>query len=135
LGGRHLVPWLDRGDPGVGDDDVEPAQFLDCGVEDRLELCVVTYVGGGYVYPAALGLDLLGSDREIVEGGQWVGHRLDLIADVDRDHVCVFGGESDGVTSALPLAAPVMNTTLPSNRAIRIPCVSVGPPGGFSRPG
>ncbi len=100
-----------RVDACVGDDDVQPAEFGNAGVDRRGQRFEVTDVGqAGHTTPSAL-LDFGGGDAQIgCRGGN-----------VDRDDVGALLGEPLAMAPTCPRPAPVTTTTLPSNPDITAP--------------
>jgi len=101
--------------PGVCNDDVDVAEFVDPGLHCGFQLRQVTNVGDDGHYPAAGGFDQPCGLVEIGFGAQRVGNCLDVGADINGDDVCALFGERDGVAAALARAAPVMTATVLSS--------------------
>jgi hypothetical protein len=101
--GGHLVRLLteDRHDPGVGENEIQPAELSHAVGDDGLESLEIADVG------------LLGDDAttgllheidglvEILAGGHRIGHTVDLLAEVDCDDVGALLGEPHRVGPAL----------------------------------
>lgn len=106
---EHLLPGLFRqfprlpepGDPGVGHDDVDPAELGQAVSDGSVELLLATDVSvAGHDPPAEL-LDLGDRLVEVLPGAQRVGHRVQVGAQVDRDDVGALLGQADRVRTAL----------------------------------
>ena len=108
----HVVPHLlaelfaltgEAEDAGVAADDVQPAQFGDAVVDSLLDGAEIANVGLGGDNPPVQRLDLLDGLFQIARRRHPVGHRVDLLAQVDGDDVGALLGQPHGV--AAPLAA------------------------------
>src|SRR5947209_881561 len=87
---------------GVGNDDVQPAELLDTGVDRGLECVVVTNIDLGGVDPAVLSLDQVGRLGQVLwRGGGDQIHSVDLLTDVHRDDVGALLGQPHRVRTAL----------------------------------
>ena len=86
---------LHRRDTGVGDDDVEPAEFVEPGLQRGGQRSLIANIGLPRHDSGAGVLDELDRGGEIVGRGHRIGHRRDLVADVDRDDVRAVGGQPD----------------------------------------
>ena len=91
-----------RRDAGVGEHDVDAAEEGDSVVERRLQRCAVAHVGLHGVDASVERLDLRDGLGKLLRRGQRIGDRVDLRGDVDRDDVCAFLGQTDGVRASLP---------------------------------
>ncbi len=89
------------GDAGVGDDDVEPAEF----VETRLQRCTQRLFIANISllrHDSCAGvLDELDRGGEVVGCCHRVGNRCDLVTDVDRDDAGAVGSQPDRFRAAL----------------------------------
>ena len=92
---------LHRRDTGVRDHDVQPAEFVEPGLQRVLQRLLIANVGLLRNDSRAGVLDKLDREREIVGRRQGIGHRRDLVADVDRDDVRAVGGQPDRLRAAL----------------------------------
>ena len=113
--GRDVQPLLPRRrkDPGVGDDEVEPAEFGDAVGHDLLEPVEVADVGLlGDDAPTGL-LDEVDRLVEILAGRHRVRDAVDLTAQVERDDVGPLLGEPDRVAAALAARRPGDEDDLP----------------------
>ena len=80
--------------PGVGHQDVQPAELLDAVGDDLPDRRVVANVGFAGQDLAALGFHQAHGLAEIFRGGRRVGQRVgDLRADIQRDDVGAFAGQ------------------------------------------
>ena len=92
-------------DAGVGDDDVQPAQLLDAGVDRGLERVVVAHVDLGGVDAAVVALDQIRGLGQILRCRQRNLHAVDLLTDVDGDDVGALFGQPHRVRCG-PARAP-----------------------------
>src|SRR5690606_12551707 len=90
----------------VGDDDVEPAELLDTGVDGRLQGVEIPDVDLGGVDPAVEAFHQVGGLGQILRAGQRNLHAVDLSADVDRDDVGALLGHPHRVGAALAPGGP-----------------------------
>ena len=98
-----VVTRLHGGDAGVGNHDVESAEFVNACLHRGRQRCSVADVGLlGHDARAGV-LDKLDRGRQVVRGGQWIRDAGDLAAQVDGDDVRAVGGQPHGVRA--PLAA------------------------------
>ena len=101
--GGHVEPLLPRRreDPGVGEHEVEPAEFGDAvghrGLEP-FEVADVALLGDDA--PTGL-LDEVDGLVEILPARHRIGHAVDLVAQIERDDVGALFGEPNGVRAAL----------------------------------
>ncbi len=86
---------------GVRDDDIEPAELFDAAVDRGFEAVEVADIDlRGDDAPVVV-LDQFGGFGEILRRRMWVGQIVDRSADVYRDDVGAFFGQSDSVAAAL----------------------------------
>ena len=94
-------------DPGIRQDDVEPAELRHPLRDSLRELGEVADVGRGRHDPAIQPFDELDGPCEVVWGGGRIAvDRGDRAADVHRDDVRAFLGQPHGVRSALAARGP-----------------------------
>ena len=108
-----VVTGLHGSDTGVGDHDVEPAELVEARLHRGRQRCSVADVGLlGHDAGAGV-LDELDGGRQIVGGGQRIGHAGDLLAHVDRDDVAPSEASRTACARPWPRAAPVMKRDFP----------------------
>ena len=95
------APDFHRRDAGVGDDDVEPAELVEPGLQRAGQRCLIANIGLARDDSRTGVLDELDRGGQIIGGGQRIGHRRDLVADVDRDDVRAVGRQPDRLGTAL----------------------------------
>lgn len=98
----------------IGDDHIESAQFADSVFDRGFEGVEIGNVGDACDDPPAVLLDQPHCFLEVFCCGAGIFGGGQVCADVEGDDVCAFSGEADCFGAALPQAAPVMKTTLPS---------------------
>ena len=117
----HVLPGIrigHRGDPGIGDHDVQPTEFGDALSQCGLQPGPVADIGlSGHNSRSGV-LHEFDRGRKIVRGGQRVGNAGDLIAQVDRDDVGTLRGKLDRVRTALTAGCAGDEGDLPPQSAL-----------------
>ena len=105
-GAVPIIGVGDPDDPGIGDDDVEPAEGLQSLLEHRCNGITVANVALPGQDSAATVLDQLHCGGQVIRGCAGVVGRLELCADVDRDDGGTLGGEPDRVRAPHSACGP-----------------------------
>ena len=92
---------LHRRDAGVGDDDVETAELVEPGLQRAGQRSLIANIGLARDDSRTGVFDKLDRGGQIISGGHRIGHRRDLVADVDRDDVRAVGRQPDRLGTAL----------------------------------
>lgn len=82
-----VVACAHRRDPGIGNDDVEAAELVETGLQRFCQRPPIPNVGLVSDDARAGILDELDGGGQVVGVGHRIGHRVDLIAQVDRNDV------------------------------------------------
>ena len=88
--------------PACGDDDVEPAELGDAGLEGRLQPAAVAHVGLRRDDALPRLLDETGGLLEVLRRRHRVADGGEVLAPVDGDDVGALLGQPDRVAAALP---------------------------------